>query len=104
MYNVITSFRHEPPFSCPPHSNHRSVGRGQFDPFNRAGDDTHQDTIMRFMVEVGTGCEKLYNEQMQLVGRNGEAYSANQAWIGPTRLPLRPPPFSAPRLNAISQS
>jgi hypothetical protein len=27
--------------------------------------NTHRDTIMRLMVEVGTGCEKLHNEQMQ---------------------------------------
>jgi len=27
--------------------------------------NTHRDTIMRLMVEVGRGCEKLHNEQMQ---------------------------------------
>jgi transposase-like protein len=27
--------------------------------------NTHRDTIMRLMVDVGTGCEKLHNEQMQ---------------------------------------
>ena len=32
--------------------------------------NTHRDTIMRLMVEVGTGCEKLYNEQMQNLSCN----------------------------------
>ena len=27
--------------------------------------DTHRDTIMRLMVEVGTGCAALHNEQMR---------------------------------------
>lgn len=27
--------------------------------------DTHRDTVMRLMVEVGTGCEKLMNERMR---------------------------------------
>ena len=27
--------------------------------------DTHRDTIMRLMVEVGTGCAALANEQMR---------------------------------------
>ena len=27
--------------------------------------NTHRDTIMRLMVEVGTGCAKLHNEQMR---------------------------------------
>jgi hypothetical protein len=27
--------------------------------------NTHRDTIMRLMVEVGNGCAKLHNEQMQ---------------------------------------
>jgi hypothetical protein len=27
--------------------------------------DTHRDTIMRLMVEVGTGCATLANEQMR---------------------------------------
>jgi len=27
--------------------------------------DTHRDTVMRLMVEVGTGCEKLMDEQMR---------------------------------------
>mgnify|MGYP001798332880 CR=1 FL=1 len=32
--------------------------------------NTHRDTIMRLMVEVGTGCEKLHNEQMQNLSCN----------------------------------
>jgi transposase-like protein len=27
--------------------------------------NTHRDTVMRLMVEVGHGCEALHNEQMQ---------------------------------------
>src|ERR1017187_4180134 len=27
--------------------------------------NTHRDTVMRLMVEVGHGCEKLHDEQMQ---------------------------------------
>lgn len=27
--------------------------------------DTHRDTVMRLMVEVGTGCGKLMDEQMR---------------------------------------
>jgi hypothetical protein len=31
-------------------------------PLNRA---EHRDTVMRLMVEVGTGCEKIMDEQMR---------------------------------------
>ena len=32
--------------------------------------NTHRDTIMRLMVEVGTGCEKLHNAQMRNLSCN----------------------------------
>jgi IS1 family transposase len=43
-----------------------SVGNGGYDLSDvRGSKDTHRDTIMRLMVEVGHGCEKLHNDQMQ---------------------------------------
>ena len=40
--------------------------------------DTHRDTVMRLMVEVGTGCAKLMDEKMR--GLTCERIQVDEIW------------------------
>ena len=52
--------------------------------------DTHRDTIMRLMVEVGTGCAALANEQMREL--NCQRIEVDEIWsyVGKKQMHLKP--------------
>jgi hypothetical protein len=59
---------HEPHAACPPNPNHQPLGslvEGNSSRSTERMTNTHRDTIMRLMVEVGTGCTKLSDRQMR---------------------------------------
>jgi hypothetical protein len=59
--------------------------------------DTHRDTIMRLMVEVGTGCAALANDQMRNL--NCSRIQCDEIWsyVGKKQMRLQPGDNRLPR-------
>ena len=52
--------------------------------------NTHRDTIMRLMVEVGTGCAALANEQMRNLPRQRIEVDEIWSYVGKKQMYLKP--------------
>lgn len=52
--------------------------------------DTHRDTVMRLMVEIGTGCEKLMDEQMRELPCKRLQVDEIWAYVGKKQAHIKP--------------